>query len=157
MNIRSHKHLAIVTFAATLFVANTSAVFAQSANQPAANHAKSHELSRAEFDKVLEHPEKLLIVDVRRPDEISKIGGFPAYLSIQPADLESHLKWIPRDRNIVTVSNHAARSGRAADLLKSKGFKVLGTVGAKTYEEAGGNLSKIVPPQPGNNAQAPKT
>jgi len=46
----------------------------------------------------------------------------------------------------VTVSNHAARGGRAADLLASKGFKVLGTIGAQNYEEQGGKLTKISAP-----------
>jgi len=37
------------------------------------------------------------------------IGGFPVYLSIQVADIENSLEWIPKDRTIVTVSNHANR------------------------------------------------
>ena len=81
-------------------------------------------LTRAEFDALLAKPEQVLILDVRRPDEIKDNGGFPVYLSIQAADLEKNLAWIPRDRTIVTVSNHANRGGRAADLLASHGFKV---------------------------------
>ncbi len=97
-------------------------------------------LTSAEFDQLLASPEKVLLIDVRRPDEISSNGGFPVYLSIQASDLEKHLAEIPRDRLIVTVSNHAARGGRAADLLASKGFKVAGTIGAETYEADGGKL-----------------
>ena len=88
----------------------------------------------------------MLFLDVRRPDEISSIGGFPVYLSIQVSDLESHLNEIPKDRLIVTVSNHAARAGKAADLLASKGFKVAGAVGVQTYEADGGHLTKISAP-----------
>ena len=76
---------------------------------------------------MLTKPNELLIIDLRRPDELTRIGGFPVYLSIQIKDLEQQLAWIPKDRTIVTVSNHAARSGRAADLLTAKGFKVAGT------------------------------
>jgi rhodanese-related sulfurtransferase len=77
-----------------------------------------------------------LLIDVRRPDEISANGGFPVYLSIQAGDLDKHLAEIPRDRVIVTVSNHAARGGRAAD----HGF-------TETYASEGGQLTKIaVPP-----------
>ena len=131
----------------------TSAAFAQQAATPqaAATKApafKAHVLTRAEFDALLAKPEQLLIIDVRRPDELTKIGGFPVYLSIQPAELESKLAWIPKDRTIVTVSNHAARSGKAADLLASKGFKVAGTIGAQNYEADGGKLSHITPPPP---------
>ena len=88
----------------------------------------------------------MLLIDVRRPDEVTRVGGFAVYLSVQPADLEKNLAWIPKDRTIVTISNHAARSGRAATLLASKGFKVAGTLGAQTYEEAGGQLVKVTPP-----------
>jgi len=58
------------------------------------------------------------------------------------------LAWIPKDRTIVTVSNHANRGGRAADLLASHGLQVAGTIGAQVYETQGGKLTKIVPPPP---------
>jgi rhodanese-related sulfurtransferase len=70
------------------------------------------------------------------------------YLSIQAADIEQSLAWIPKDRTIVTVSNHANRSGVAGDLLTSKGFKVAGTIGVQDYESEGGKLIKIEPPKP---------
>lgn len=105
-------------------------------------------LSRAQFDQLLAKPEQLLIVDVRRPDEVTSIGSFPVYLSIQLADLEKSLAWIPKDRKIVTVSNHAGRAGRAGDLLAAKGFNVVGRVGVQNYEEQGGRLSKIAPKAP---------
>lgn len=119
---------------------SSSIAFAQ---QPAPAPAqapsfKAHVLSNAELDKLLEKPNKLLFIDLRRPDEVSKIGGFPVYLSIQLDQLEASLPWIPKDRTIVTVSNHAGRAGKAADVLASKGFKVAGAVGTQTYEQAGG-------------------
>ena len=120
----------------------------------AAPKSKAHELTRAEFERLLGDPAHLLIIDVRRPDELTKIGGFPVYLSVQIKDLENRLDWIPKDRTIVTVSNHAARSGRAADLLKSKGYTVAGTVGAQTFEEQGGTLTKFEVPPPRANTTA---
>jgi hypothetical protein len=39
-------------------------------------------LTRAQFDALLAKPDQLLILDVRRPDEVKDIGGFPVYLSI---------------------------------------------------------------------------
>jgi rhodanese-related sulfurtransferase len=122
---------------ASLFLAVTA--FAQ---QPA---FKAHVLSRAEVDALRAQPTKVLFIDVRRPDEVTAKGGFPVYLSIQIGDLESNLPWIPKDRQIVTVSNHAARAGKAADLLAAKGFKVAGAVGVELYEKDGGALSKIAP------------
>jgi rhodanese-related sulfurtransferase len=121
------------------------------AQQPAAPAFSTKVLTRAEFDHLAAAPDKLLIIDVRRPDEVSAIGGFPVYLSIQVADLEKSLAWIPKDRTIVTVSNHANRSGRAADLLTKNGFRVAGTIGVQTYEDAGGRLSKVEVPKPSNS------
>jgi rhodanese-related sulfurtransferase len=109
---------------------------------------KTPKLDRARIDALLAKPEKLLIIDVRRPDELTKIGGFPVYLNIQASDLEKNLAYIPKERNIVTVSNHAGRAGAAADLLSSKGFKVAGAIGVQNYEEEGGKLTKIEPPAP---------
>lgn len=110
-------------------------------------------LNRAEIDDLLSKPDQVLIIDVRRPDEVKDIGGFPVYLSIQINDLEKRLAYIPKDRTIITLSNHAARGGRAADILTKAGFKVAGAAGAEDYESQGGNLTKIVPPSPNPNAK----
>jgi len=116
---------------------------------PAPNFKK---LTRAELDALLQNPAGLLILDVRRPDELQTIGGFPVYLSIQSSQLANSIGFIPKDRAIVTVSNHAARAGRAAELLEKNGFKVAGGIGAQDYEAEGGTLVKIVPPPPGSRS-----
>jgi len=120
------------------------------ADAPAAKEYKykTPKLNRAQLDALLAKPEQLLIIDVRRPDELTKIGGFPVYLSIQSKEIENSLAFIPKDRDIVTVSNHAGRAGAAADLLAAKGFKVVGAVGAQNYEEEGGKLARIEIPAP---------
>lgn len=115
--------------------------------------SQAHVLARAEFDDLLTKPDQILIIDVRRPDEITANGGFPVYLSIQLADLEKSLAWIPKDRTLIAVSNHAARGGRAADILTKAGFKVAGAAGAQTYEQDGGTLKKIAIPPPNPNAK----
>lgn len=103
-------------------------------------------LTKSEVDELLASPDQVVVIDVRRPDELTSIGGFPVYLSIQAAQLETSLEWIPSNRTIVTVSNHAGRAKRAAALLTNKGFNVYGAVGAQDYEAEGGSLSKIAPP-----------
>jgi rhodanese-related sulfurtransferase len=130
------RKLILITFLAA------AAALAQSGTP-----AKAKTLTRAELDQLLATPDKVLLIDVRRPDEISTNGGFPVYLSVQIGDLEKHLDAIPKDRIIVTVSNHAARGGKAADLLASHGFNVAGAVGAETYEKEGGTLTRIEPPK----------
>ena len=111
-------------------LAQTAAPAPGAAPRPAfVYNFKTPELHRAQIDALLAAPSKVLFIDLRRPDEISRIGTFPVYLNIQLADLEKGLDFIPRDRQIVTVSNHAARAGKAADLLKDKGFNVVGARG----------------------------
>jgi len=144
------------TLIAGLLALSAASAFAQDGSRPqqvaaaptSAPASQAHVLTREELDKLLAQPQNLLVIDVRRPDEVSKIGGLPVYLSIQLNDLEKSLAWIPKGRTIVTVSNHAKRAGTAADLLASKGFKVAGAAGVQTYEQEGGKLTKIVPPPP---------
>jgi rhodanese-related sulfurtransferase len=128
------------------------AAFAQQGAPPSAAAKeppfKTHVLSRPEVDALFKHPEKILLIDVRRPDELTAIGGFPAYFSIQFNDLESSLAWIPKGRQIVTLSNHAGRAGKAGDILTAKGYPVAGAVGVQLYEKDGGTLTKISPPAP---------
>ena len=124
------------------------------AQQPAAPAPiKSKILTRAEFDALLAKPGSVLLIDVRRPTEIAQNGGFPVYLNIQADDLGKHLAEIPRDKPIVTISNHAHRAGIAADLLAGKGIKIAGAIGAQVYESEGGTLVKYAPEKPAANAE----
>ena len=144
------KTIATLSLIGALVAAAPPAVMAQT-QAPRTGQApafKAKKLTRAEFDALRANPSQLLVIDVRRPDELQSIGGFGAYLSIQAAELEKSLAWIPKDRTIVTVSNHAARAGRAADLLTKNGFTVAGAIGAQDYEGEGGTLVKIAPPAP---------
>lgn len=105
-------------------------------------------LDRAAIDALLATPGKVLILDVRRPDEVVTKGSFPVYLSVQAADLEKNLAFIPKDRAIVTLSNHAHRAGAAGDLLASRGFTVAGAAGSEDYESQGGKITRITAPPP---------
>lgn len=126
----------------------TAAVLIFSANIALAQQSITAKLNRQQLDGLLAYPDQVLIVDVRRPDEITSIGGFPAYLSVQAKDIDSGAVFIPRDRTLITVSNHAGRALKAADALLAKGFKVGGAVGAQDYEAEGGKLTKISAPAP---------
>lgn len=133
------KLLALVLLAAAV-------TFAQ---QPAAEPpAKTKILTRAEFDKLMAAPGRVLLLDVRRPTEIAQNGGFPVFLNIQAADLEKHLADLPKDKPMIVISNHAHRAAIAADLLDSKGFKIAGAMGAQVYESDGGTLVKYPPEKP---------
>jgi rhodanese-related sulfurtransferase len=149
------KKILVLAMLSTAAFAQEPTPAAPGANNAAPKRAPSRakKLTNAEFDAYLAHPENVLLIDVRRPDEISTIGGFPVYLSIQAKDIKNHLSEIPRDRPIITVSNHSARAGYAADALEDAGFKVLGAIGADTYQTEGGKLAvKIAVPK---NADVP--
>jgi rhodanese-related sulfurtransferase len=129
-----------------------------SAVTPAADPAytyKTLRLNRASFDALLSKPEQLLVLDIRRPDELVKYGGFPAYLSIQTNDVQKSLAYIPQNRLIVTVSNHAHRAGAVGDILSSYGYHVVGAIGVLDYEAEGGVLTNILPPPPRTASAAP--
>ncbi len=116
---------------------------------------KTQRLNRAELDALFAKPESLLVLDIRRPDELTTIGGFPVYLSIQVSDLEKSLAYLPKDRTIVIVSNRAHRAGAAGDLLSGHGFKVAGAIGVQDYAEQGGTITKIEKPAPQAAAATP--
>lgn len=143
------KAATILTAAALIFTTNVA--LAQQAPVAAAAEpykAISAKLNRQQLDGLLAYPDQVLLIDVRRPDEVTAIGGFPAYLSVQAKDLDSGAVFIPRDRTLITISNHAGRALKAADALLAKGFKVAGAVGAQDYEAEGGKLTKIAVPAP---------
>ncbi len=141
-------------FTMSVLVAGALATQIQAAEPPApaARDFKSPLLNRAQVDALLAKPDQIVVIDLRRPDEQQK-GAFPVFLSIQAADLEKYLPYIPRDRQVLAVSNHTGRSGKAADLLASRGFKVAGAVGAEYYADEGGKLNKILPPPATDSAK----
>jgi rhodanese-related sulfurtransferase len=137
-------------------VATSSTVFAQQAAPaaPAGTYVappwtyKTKQLNRAQVDALLAKPTKVVIVDVRRPDELISKGSFPVFLSVQVKDVENNLGLIPKDRSIILVSNRAHRAGAVGDILSTKGFKVAGATGTLDYEEQGGTIARITPPPP---------
>ncbi|HVJ00728.1 MAG TPA: SMP-30/gluconolactonase/LRE family protein [Sphingomonas sp.] len=130
--------------------AGASSAFAQTAPAAAlaATPAAEPALSREQVDALLAAPDKVTFIDVRRADEIAASGSVPVFLNIQVSELDRFLSYIPRDRQIVTISNHAGRAARAAKLLRGKGYNVAGAFGADDYAAKGGTLygKKFVTP-----------
>ena len=121
---------------------------------------KARRLGKADVDALLAKPDSVLFIDLRAPAEFIEFGSFPVFLSVQNKDLEKELAWLPKDRAIVTVSNHSQRAGAAADLLASRGFNVIGATGAEEYEVEGGTaVAHIVPraPRVAAAASAPRS
>lgn len=147
-HLKKASTLAVLALVSSLAFAQQSSGTAGAAPAAQAWKYQTKQLKRADIDALLATPDKVLVLDVRRPDELISKGGFPVYLSIQIKDLEKSLAYIPKDRAIITVSNRAHRAGDAGDLLSSKGFKVAGAAGSLDYEEQGGTVTRITPPPP---------
>jgi len=146
--LRASGSLALLAMSLTAHPAHAQAP-ADAPDTQATSHAKIPVLSRAQIDAYLAQSGKVLFIDVRRPDEVSEIGGLPAYLSIQLSELDRLSAAIPKDLALVVVSNHAARGQKGAALLAAKGFHVVGAVGVQNYEAEGGTLwnKKFVTPE----------
>ncbi|MFC4594882.1 SMP-30/gluconolactonase/LRE family protein [Sphingobium tyrosinilyticum] len=138
---RSHRAVLSWSAAAAALMLAGGVAVAQTAPQAAEAQNAVEVLDRAKVDALLAQPDKVLFIDVRRADEISTIGGLPVYLNIQPSELGRLRSFIPRDRQLVTVSNHAGRAKKAASLLAQQGFQVAGAVGVQDYAAQGGFLS----------------
>ncbi len=136
---RTAGHLVILTSALVGVFLNAAPLLAQSEPAAAAS-AQITLLDRAQIDALLATPGQVTFIDVRRPDEISAIGSLPVFLNIQFSELDRFFAYIPKDRPVVTLSNHAGRAGRAATLLAQHGFEVAGAVGVQDYQEQGGSL-----------------
>ena len=98
-----------------------------------------------ELDALLAKPGQVLVLDVRRPDELISRGSFPVFLNIQTSDVEKYADYIPKDRTIITVSNRAHRAGDVGDKLTAKGFKIAGAAGSLDYDslERSFDLGKV--------------
>lgn len=142
---RHFKALAL----STSLVAIMPGASALAQQAPATTPAATPKLEKARIDALLSTPDKVVFIDVRRADEISALGGLPVFLNIQISELDRFLAFIPRDRQVVTVSNHAGRAAKAGALLAAKGFNVVGVVGVEDYAAEGGSLygQKIVTPE----------
>ena len=117
---------------------------------------KTTRLSKADVDALLAKSDSVIFIDLRQPAEFIQFGTFPVFLSVQNKDLEKQIAWIPRDRTIVTVSNHSQRAGAAGDLLTAKGFNVAGATGSEEYEVSGGTAVVHLVPRVPASESAPK-
>src|SRR6478735_223311 len=124
----------IAAFAAPFALAQTDTKPADTKDAAPKIVYKTKELTVAQIDEWLAKPDKVLFLDVRRPDELITYGSFPVFLNIQLADLEKNLAYIPKDRSIITVSNHANRGFKAGDFLTSKGYTDIGAVVSENYD-----------------------
>jgi hypothetical protein len=124
-------------------------VFAQTTTGKPAVKYKTPELTVAQIDHWLAKPDQVLVLDIRRPDELIRFGSFPVFLNIQYADLEKTLLTFQKIAISLLYLITPAALFAAGDLLTSKGYKVIGAAGSENYEQQGGKaVTKIQKPAP---------
>lgn len=116
-----------------VFALAFGAVTQQTESKP----AEPKKIDADQFAKLLEEPGKVFFLDVRTKDEIEKNGSVKGYVHIPIDELESRLSEVPKDKPIVTMCQRGGRAGRAASLLESKGFNVLGGCGLQSFKDSG--------------------
>ena len=85
---------------------NADAADAPVADAPAEQpERRAPEAPRAEGDRLAEllASDDYLLLDVRRPDELERLGTVEGYLNIPIEELADRLEEVPRDRPILTA------------------------------------------------------
>lgn len=85
----------------------------------------------AEIYKDLESGKSLSIIDVREDDEVRE-GMIPGATHIRLGDLENRLNELDPNKEHIFVCRSGARSNKACELLKAKGFQVVNMIGGMT-------------------------
>ena len=93
-------------------------------------------VSADEFEKLVKD-KKVFLLDVREPKELTEEGAIEGYHLIPISQLESRLNEVPKDKTIVTLCRRGGRANRAAELLRSKGYKVAASCGITQWKESG--------------------
>ena len=83
-----------------------------------------HQLKASELKERLDRGEKLVILDVREPGEIST-ASLPGTLNIPMREIPSRFEELPKDKELVVMCHHGMRSMQVAGFLSQRGFENL--------------------------------
>src|SRR5690242_722514 len=75
-------------------------------------------LTPEELKDALEKKDRIFLLDVREPSELSETGAIDGYVNIPLGQLEKRLKEVPKNKLIITYCMRGARAGRAAEILE---------------------------------------
>jgi len=90
------------------------------------------EVTSQELKKELDAKKKILIIDVRQPEEFNFVH-LDGSVNIPLPEFQNRISEIPKDEEIVTVCHHGNRSMQAAVILNSLGYKARSLKGGQ-YE-----------------------
>jgi rhodanese-related sulfurtransferase len=86
---------------------------------------------------------KYYLLDVRTPEELAQFGSVKGYHHIPLQELDKRYTEIPKTAEVVTMCERGRRAETAANLLKSKGYKVVAICGLLEYREKGFESVKV--------------
>ena len=85
--------------------------------------AGSNRLTAAELLQKIHSGEKLYLIDVRQPEELTgPLGALPGVVNIPLPDLERRSAEIPKNRALILICRSGHRSSQAASILKRQGY-----------------------------------
>jgi len=87
--------------------------------------------------RVVETDPGVVLVDVRTKGEIERDGTIKGFIHIPLSQVDKRLSEIPKDKKIVVVCSHGARSARAASILLSRGYRDVHAAGMLDYMAKG--------------------
>ncbi|KJE26294.1 rhodanese-like domain-containing protein [Geobacillus thermoleovorans] len=81
-----------------------------------------------EVEERLRAGESLHIIDVREPDEVAT-GKIPGAVNIPLGLIEFRMHELDQNQEYILVCRSGGRSGRAAEFLDSRGYRVVNMTG----------------------------
>ncbi len=81
-----------------------------------------------EVEERLRAGESLHIIDVREPDEVAA-GKIPGAVNIPLGLIEFRMHELDKNEEYILVCRSGGRSGRAAEFLDSRGYRVVNMTG----------------------------
>ena len=112
--------LATLATCLTAFLMVTAAAYGQGTHGERSKTAK--ETPAETLKHKLDRGEKILIVDVREPNEMTG-GSIPGAVNIPMSELAQRMKDIPKKTQVVFTCNSGRRSSQAAELFQKNGYE----------------------------------
>ena len=79
-------------------------------------------ISCEQLKKKLDESEKVILIDVREPEEF-ELAQIEGSILIPLSEFEDHIDELDKDKSYILHCKKGARSEKAADILKQNGFK----------------------------------
>ena len=86
--------------------------------------AEAIDISQDDMLKMQQNDKEMILLDVRTTMEFSQ-GHIKGAINITHTDIETMLKQLPKDKNVVLYCRSGRRAGVVADILAPKGYNNL--------------------------------